>query len=54
VHGDEIGKAREKFVGERDGAEALEVAVTLVREVLMTLVRRPEVGDGEQIDALML
>jgi hypothetical protein len=54
VHGDEVVKAREKFVGGGDGAAALEVATALVREVLMALVRHPEVGDSGQIDALML
>lgn len=54
VHGDDVGKTKQKFVGERDEADALEIAASLLRDLLMTLVRHPELGDGEQIDTSIL
>jgi hypothetical protein len=54
VHGDSVDKPRKKFVGDRDEAEALSIAFSLLRRVLMRLVLKPELGEAERIDSTIL
>jgi hypothetical protein len=54
VHGDDVSRARRKFVGEGDGATGLEVATSLVRAVLRKLVSHPELRSAEGIDTTVL
>jgi hypothetical protein len=54
VHGDDVEKARRKFLGEDKDVNGLDVATALVRHVLRQLVRRSDLRNANAIDTKLL